>query len=91
MVPSQSAESDTSTLPDLMEPSDLMRIKEQATLYVPFHRRFSHDDRLKSSQGDEGRSGEEGEGEEGGWEEGWKGKSGKGDGGVGRWRGGEMK
>ena len=50
VVPSQSAESDTSTLPDLMEPSDLMRIKEQATLYVPFHRRFSHDDRLKSSQ-----------------------------------------
>ena len=53
MVPSQSAESDVSTLPDLLEPSELGRMRGQA-FYIPFHRRFSHDDRLKPPQGQHG-------------------------------------
>ena len=59
VVPSQSADSDVSTLPDSME-SELMHVREQTSFYVPFQRRWSHDDRVKQYQGE--RRG-------GGWEE----------------------
>ena len=58
MVPSQSTGSDVSTLPDME--SDLMQVREQTSFYVPFHRRWSHDDRIKPFHGEEGEEEEEG-------------------------------